>query len=220
MEDHDRYYHDLSTAELLRRVSDSPPDTPDWIKANAELTRRSETQDSALRSMVPRERDIADPLSDVTRRERRSLLLVDAVLLAIVLGNLVPTQVEALGITVSKTERNAVLVLLAGVALYLLMGFVIYALADLKAWKADVAIFIQDRARSLLARRVASPELEDANPNFVRTARKVAEEQHIEEWPTTRKIYGVRRLFEFWVPILVTIAAIAVTAIRVVADLS
>lgn len=150
MHEQSDYYHNLTTEDLLKRVSENPPDTPDWIKSNAELTRRAEERRGSRASSVPREREIIDPLSEVTRRERRLLLIVDVVLLAIVLGNLVPTQVQALGISVSKAERGSLLLLLMSVDLYLLVAFWIYGRADLTAHAEDTRIFIRERARAIL----------------------------------------------------------------------
>ena len=60
-----------------------------------------------------------DPLSAVTRGERKALLAACAVGLAISVGGLVPQKIEALGIAVSATQKENLLQILAGVIAFL-----------------------------------------------------------------------------------------------------
>ena len=213
----DDLYHNLSTTELLTRVSTGATDTPDWVKSNAELNRRADAKRAAQGSTIPSEKTIADPLSEVTRKERRILLTVDVVLIAVVVGDLVPTQIESLGITVSAFGQVSLLSLLVGIALYLLIGFTIYAFADITAWREDSRLFARQRARALLDQTMAEPNMDEQGPNsdFTRTAGATAVEMAIEEWPSQRRIYKIRVIFEFWVPILVTVVAISLGVYRI-----
>lgn len=80
-----------------------------------------------------------DPLSAVTRAERKALLAACAVGLAISVGGLVPQKIEALGIAVSASQKENLLQILAGVIAFFVAGFVIYALADLRRRDAIAA---------------------------------------------------------------------------------
>ena len=73
---------------------------------------------------------LEDALSPATRGKRRLLLVASTVsLVAIILG-LFPTKIEALGIAIESKNQRDLLVLLGLVNLYALIGFLLYAWAD------------------------------------------------------------------------------------------
>ncbi len=74
---------------------------------------------------------LEDALSPATRGKRRLLLVMSTVsLIAIILG-LFPTKIEALGIAIESKNQRDLLVLLGLVNAYAIIGFVLYAWADL-----------------------------------------------------------------------------------------
>jgi hypothetical protein len=82
----------------------------------------------------PDPRDLVDPFSVVTRAERRSLLVTNLILFAVVFGGLTPSRISALGIETTTFHRRLLVALLIGVAMYFLCAFLLYARADLQAW--------------------------------------------------------------------------------------
>ncbi len=94
---------------------------------------------------------VTDPLSEVTRRERRALLGSCVVGFAISAGGLVPESIEAFGITVTPQQEQSLLYILTGVIGYFLATFAIYARADLKR-RETVAARHRDRLKPLLSR--------------------------------------------------------------------
>jgi len=78
------------------------------------------------------EPSVTDPLSDVTRRDRKALLAACIVGLAISAGGLVPEKIETFGITVSAQQEESLLYILAGVIAYFLVAFAVYSWSDLK----------------------------------------------------------------------------------------
>jgi hypothetical protein len=80
---------------------------------------------------VPAEMRLGDPLAEVTRKERRSLLIASAVAITIVKTGLVPTKISALGVEFSQADKAALLKVLAAVVIYFLVAFVVYAAADI-----------------------------------------------------------------------------------------
>lgn len=84
-----------------------------------------------------------DPLSEVTRKERKSLLISCVVGIAISAGGLVPDKIEALGISIEPNQEESLYYILAGVIAYLLTAFTIYAWSDLK--RRDLQV---ERARN------------------------------------------------------------------------
>ena len=96
-------------------------------------------------SKLLREGDFVDPLSDVTRRERKNLLLVSFLSLAVTLGNLVPQEITALGIKVSPTEQRNLFLLLACAVLYLMGAFIFYGHAEFQRWQANLSTVLRLR---------------------------------------------------------------------------
>lgn len=89
-------------------------------------------QTSDLEEIKPQWRArLEDALSPSTRDKRRLLLIVSTLsLVAIILG-LFPTKIEALGIVIEGKNQKDLLILLALVNLYALVGFLLYAWADI-----------------------------------------------------------------------------------------
>lgn len=82
-----------------------------------------------------------DPLSDVTRKERRALLAATFVGYVVTTTGLVPSQILALGITFSAIEQRSLLAAFGIAIVYFLVTFVIYAASDAMAlrWALHVA---------------------------------------------------------------------------------
>ena len=76
-----------------------------------------------------------DPLSETTRRERRALLGLSILGLAIVKVPLVPEKFAMLGIEFAKLNQATFVGLYALIVGYFLVAFCIYALTDYIAWK-------------------------------------------------------------------------------------
>ena len=83
---------------------------------------------------------VLDPLSEVTRRERKALLIVSLIALAISLGGLVPTKIQALGVDLSVPQQDSILLLIALSVIYLLGGFSIYLWADWRSRSLAIAL--------------------------------------------------------------------------------
>lgn len=60
---------------------------------------------------------LSDPLSEVTRKERKFLLGVSMIGLFVSYSGIVPTKIAALGIELSTTDQKSFLILLALVTL-------------------------------------------------------------------------------------------------------
>lgn len=74
-----------------------------------------------------------DPLSDVTRKERKTLIIVTLIALALSKLGLYPTKISALGIDFSSAgiELNVLLPLyFRFILVYLLITFILYAFSD------------------------------------------------------------------------------------------
>jgi hypothetical protein len=76
---------------------------------------------------TPRELSLRDPLSDVTRKERRLLLGMSVIGIAVVKTGLLPEKISALGIDFSETNQKSLLIVFSLVTIYFLAAFMIYA---------------------------------------------------------------------------------------------
>lgn len=78
---------------------------------------------------------LRDPLSGVSRRERRSLLALSTIAVLIAHAGLIPNQISALGIELTSLNRSAFLMLFAAVVIYFLVAFAIYGFSDFLVWR-------------------------------------------------------------------------------------
>jgi heme/copper-type cytochrome/quinol oxidase subunit 2 len=130
---------------------------------------------------------VSDPLSKVTRSERRVLLGVSALGIAIVKTGLVPSKIAALGIEFEQADKRALLIIMGVVILYFLIAFALYATSDYFAWRYRYS-------ESLHA---------------YRTNDESAAERAMTGTRKPMPIVVLRLLFEFILPVAVGICSIA-----------
>lgn len=160
---------------------------------------------------------VRDPLSELTRKERRNLLAVSAIAWAIVKTGLVPTEISNLGITFTTKDRSALLFVLAVFVTYFLLAFVVYAIADWLAqtWAHRLALKAEgDEMAASWRTKINAPGTADM-PALERMEKQLAD--HFEASTArlrraTTPIVAVRWMFEFALPIGAGIYAIRVLA--------
>lgn len=74
---------------------------------------------------------LEDPLSASTRGKRRLLMVTSTITLIVVILGLSPTKIEALGIAFESKNQGDLLLLLGSVNAYALVGYILYAWADM-----------------------------------------------------------------------------------------
>ncbi len=80
--------------------------------------------------LLPLEIRLSNFMTDVTFRERRTLLVVCAIGLIIAKTGLIPTKITAFGIEFSATDQQTMLAIIALIIAYFLLTFVVYAAGD------------------------------------------------------------------------------------------
>ena len=145
-----------------------------------------------------------DPLSEVTRKERRMLLAVSMVGITLVKMELVPTKISALGIEFAKTNQQSLLSIVALVVFYFVIAFLLYASSDFLAWQKTIRARLIDIGRERL-------EKEQANPELFSRERELAYEysrrgQYL--YVLSKPVAAARAIFEFLLPVIVGIYAI------------
>jgi hypothetical protein len=94
--------------------------------------------------------DLADPLSPVTRKERRNLLVSASVSILMAWAGFVPHKIEGLGITFTAFQRSAILWSALFAVIYFSVSFIVYGVRDRMAWRLE-----RDRALQGWAERHA-----------------------------------------------------------------
>lgn len=143
-----------------------------------------------------------DPLSEVTRRERKALLGVAVVGIALAEVPLVPTKLSALGLEFSTMNQRAFLALYAVVVTYFLIGFFVYAFTDYVAWKKSQAIHYREYLRQdELVRKSLGVEIE--NEAMKHFANDGCPYRGFASYRTAKFASGLRAAFEFLLPLAV-----------------
>lgn len=78
---------------------------------------------------------LGDPLGEITRKERRNLLIAGTVGVLVAKAGLVPSKISALGIDLSAPAQDAFVMLVGLVIVYFLCAFIIYGVSDFFAWR-------------------------------------------------------------------------------------
>lgn len=81
---------------------------------------------------------LSDPLSEVTRKERRMLLGVSMLGIFFVKAGILPTKISALGVDLQSSDQNSFLYLMCLVLVYFMIAFFIYAMSDFVVWRKAV----------------------------------------------------------------------------------
>lgn len=97
-----------------------------------------------MASPSPSEVSVRDPLSKVTRTERRYLLAMSIIGITLVKTGLVPSKISALGIEFGAADQKSMLGIFGLVILYFLVAFIIYAAADFVTWRLSHAAAIRE----------------------------------------------------------------------------
>jgi hypothetical protein len=143
---------------------------------------------------------LRDPLTEVTRKERRLLLGISAIGIVIVKTGLVPSKISALGIDFGEADQQALITCLGAVVVYFFVSFIIYAASDLAAWRVAFHRSIYD---------VALKRSQESEDELKRRLDVLKNRDRLFSWLIVSKPTAfLRAVFEFGVPIIIGIYAI------------
>lgn len=159
--------------------------------------------------VTPNPADILnDSLSDVTRREKRNLLVSSIVGILVSKGGLVPSKFAALGVELSTPEQNVFVILAMGIVLYFLVAFLIYGFADYLMWRSRYQSYIENI------------EFEGQNWSY---EDEMERRRFLGNLPSIGWLYQVspltafaRVIFDLFVPVLVSVYCVSSLIIQVV----
>ncbi len=136
---------------------------------------------------------LTNPLSEITRKERKFLLLFNVIGLLIIYAGIIPTKINALGITFESNDKKAIIRVFSFIIIYFLTAFVIYAWSDFISWRLALLRDLQD-------------DFEKNYEKSVDIDSEILFNQYKNKWrilssPTSK----IRALFEFIFPIVISI---------------
>ncbi len=153
-----------------------------------------------------------DPLSEVSRGERKALLGTTLVAIATAKGGLVPAQIPALGIVLSPGQRLSLLYLLSGILTFYLLEFWVYGRADLKRRRAVLAMATAE-SREIVQKAVARFEAQKpASGDLVAESRRIGELSIVAD--ATKLVTDVNRfarvriLYDVYLPVALGLTAL------------
>ena len=115
---------------------------------------------------------LRDPLTQATRRERRSLVGVSAIALLIAVTGWIPKEISTLGIQIKPESHAVFFTLLALVVVYLLVGFISYAASDYLDWRNrldQARLFTLGNWASRAALKIATDSSDQARSATLKT---------------------------------------------------
>lgn len=152
------------------------------------------------------ERGYEDPLSEITRKERRNLLISNVGLVAMIWGSLVPTKIAAFGIDLVSSERYSLVAILFAVSCYFLTAFWFYARVDERVWYLALV-----DAESKMFRAYSRPPDESSyslslggDSDLVPQYENLDPEVFFLAWKRSQNVYHHRRFFDIDFPIALT----------------
>lgn len=155
---------------------------------------------------------IKDPLSEETRKSRKSLLAFSFIGIMMVYTGFVPTKIESMGIQFSESDQNLILISLGIVVTYFLFSFFIYGVSDFLI----VRIKILNNWKSYLDKQIEIAEKPDKKYEAAQALHLAIEKQNVikafknfKYINLSSKVISVFRTFlEFFIPVLIALYSI------------
>ncbi len=143
------------------------------------------------------------PLGEITRKERRNLLIACAIVIAIIKLNLVPNEIAAFGINFTQSAETALNWILGALIVYFLTSFCLYALSDFMAWRVKYIVYQARLSEAQKKRRFAI----FINLRLDKAIRSAFPPGSLA-YNLISTITFIRLVFDYFVPIVVTTYAL------------
>ncbi len=142
---------------------------------------------------------LTDPLSEITRKERRNLLIASTVGLLVAKAGMVPAKFEAFGIELSVPDQKVFVILMLLTVLYFLAAFVIYGISDFFVWRKKYQDYLEQVAG------FNSDWSQEDQYNYDELHRTIPEIAWLYAW--SKPAAFARIIFEFTVPVIFALVA-------------
>jgi hypothetical protein len=152
-----------------------------------------------------------NPLSEITRRERRALLGLSVLAIAMVKVPLVPEKIGVLGLEMALKNQQNFLFIFALVLCYFVGAFFLYALTDYFAWRRAEVIAHHDYTRQdFIAKRALGKEAEERMPKAMKEKNSDLSYRGHASYHLAAKAARLRAWFEFVTSLFTAGYAVAV----------
>lgn len=160
--------------------------------------------------------------SDHARKERRNVLAASVVGIIIGATNLVPTELAALGLKFALAEQRLFLLIVAGVQLYLVLSFVIYARSEWlemrrKAFDEFVDAEVVDYEHAILEGGVELANPRAAIDEAVGKFEAGFAQQRAKLGSKTRRAARLRLVWDYPLPIILGVISLGLLVWRAIA---
>ncbi len=142
---------------------------------------------------------LSDPLSEQTRKERRLLLIVSLLSLAMTKAGLVPQKISALGIESQLVNQHALLLLVLLIVGYSIFAFTIYAASDFIAWRNCVIEYSAENVKKFFKDMKEHIKEQVDHDILLKDLEAKMRFWRGKAWTTSI----IRAIFEFFLPLLV-----------------
>lgn len=150
---------------------------------------------------------LSDPLSEVSRKERRNLMAASITYIVVMKLGLVPSKISALGIDLSAPAQDAFLGIFSLIVVYFLCAFSLYAIADLMVWKKRYEEYFDRDDVADIVNSNALKEDRSGRDNLHALGRHLTRLGRMYKYPSLVSI--IRLAFEFLLPIMIGVYAIS-----------
>ena len=145
---------------------------------------------------------LKDPLSDITRKERRNLLLTSIFGILVIKMGLIPTHISALGIELTAPNQQVFPKLVGYIVIYFLIAFFICGLSDFFIWRKKLQDYLVSSNVEAMYRTQDDDYAEDEAHQGISRAKWL--------YTKAKPVAYLRIFFEFVIPIAVSIYAILI----------
>ena len=157
--------------------------------------------------------NLNDPLSEVTRKERKVLLGLSMLSLFFSQAGILPSKISALGIELKTTDQNAILYLMSIALLYFVCAFFLYAMSDFMVWRKAITKEYLSQYRSMILVEYSNPPSNPIECDVQSESARLAKKNKI--WVTlTKPILIAKGVFEFILPVVVGLYAITMMLLK------
>jgi len=162
---------------------------------------------------------LKDPLTSLSRKTRRNLLIASLITILIVWMGLIPKKITFLGIEFTNTNQSSILYVLGFVVIYFCIAFYIYGKSDLRAWKRlvdeqdlpKIVCIELDHLYEITKDNLSPEEI------FEFEQRKSQMEKLLPVFKKDRRFgFDRSKYFEIWVPMVIGVMAIISVIIKLI----
>jgi hypothetical protein len=143
---------------------------------------------------------LADPLSSISRAERRNLLIASAVGVLVARAGLVPTRFSTFGLEFQEPEQRVLIWVVLATVVYFMFAFALYGVADFLIWRTRYQDYLEG------VEQLMSSWTQEDQQAHEDLHKRVPDIGWLYQWSKPAAL--ARILFEFVVPVMFSFYAV------------